>query len=150
MKKTFALFLGLAVLLQTSSFAAFTTSERSVKDEAIFQNKFIAENFEKDVNAFLELTPSKYKALTGQKLSLKESLALKAAQKAIKKEQKRSGGDIPKGLYIVMAIFGWAWLGMGIMDDWEGKNWWVNLILVFLCGIPGIIHAFIKMKDYYR
>lgn len=147
MKKIFALCLGLALVLQTSSYAAFTGTE--AKNEAIFENAFIAKNFENNLQAFLELTPSKYKALTGNKLTIKEALALKAAQKAFKKQQQRAG-DIPKGLYIVGAIFGFAWLLMGIMDDWEGKNWWVNLILAFLCWIPGVIHAFIKMKEYYK
>ena len=57
--------------------------------------------------------------------------------------------DVPKGLYIVAAIFGWGWLCMGLMDDFGGNNWWVNLILVFLFVLPGLIHALIKMKDYY-
>lgn len=84
--------------------------------------------------------------MTGRQLTFKETLKLKAAQKLLKK-----GGDsqVPKGLYIVLAIFGWAWIAMGIMDDWEGKNWWLNLILTMLCGIPGLIHALVHMKDYY-
>jgi uncharacterized membrane protein YqaE (UPF0057 family) len=40
-------------------------------------------------------------------------------------------------------------LCMGLMDDWQGKDWWINLILVCICLIPGIVHAFIKMKNYY-
>jgi uncharacterized membrane protein YqaE (UPF0057 family) len=97
---------------------------------------------------FLSLTPKKYKEMTGQKLGLKKALQLKAAQKIVKKKMG-AGEDIPKGLYIVLAIFGWAWLAMGLMDNWEGQNWWLNLILVILCYIPGLIHALIKMKDYY-
>jgi uncharacterized membrane protein YqaE (UPF0057 family) len=97
---------------------------------------------------FLSLTPKKYKEMTGQKLTLKQTVQLKAAQKMVKKHMK--GEDIPKGLYILAAIFGWAWLIMGIKDDWSGNNWWVNLILSWvLCWIPGVIHAFIKMKEYY-
>lgn len=100
------------------------------------------------VDAFLALTPSKYKELTGKKLGLKKSLELKAAQKMLKK-QLRKGGDISKGLYIVLAIFGLGWIAMGVMDDWTGQNWWLNLILTVLCWLPGVIHALIKMKDYY-
>ena len=41
-------------------------------------------------------------------------------------------------------------VAMGLMDNWEGNNWWVNLILSWiLCWLPGVIHAFVKMKDYY-
>ena len=103
-----------------------------------------------DAQAFLDLTPKKVREMTGERLGIKGSLALKAAQKSYKKQLKKgSATDIPKGLYIVGALFGWGWLLMGLMDDFEGNNWWVNLILSFLCLVPGIIHAFIKMNEYY-
>lgn len=103
------------------------------------------------IEQFLTLTPSKYKELTGKKLGLKKSLELKAAQKMLKKKMsKSSGADIPKGVYIILAILGWAWLLMGIMDDWTGNDWWVSLLLTFLCWLPGVIHAFVKMKKYYN
>jgi hypothetical protein len=98
---------------------------------------------------FLKLTPSKYKELTGKKLGFRKTLQLKAAQKLVKNQQ-RKGTEIPKGLYIVGALLGWAWLLMGLMDEFEGKNWWMSLLLYFLCFIPGVVHAFIKMKDYYK
>ena len=101
---------------------------------------------------FLDLTPKKYREMTGKKMGVKNAIKLKVAQKALKKHMKKgkAGEDIPKGLYIVLAIFGWAWVPMGLMDDWDGNNWWVNLILVVLtCGIGGLIHALIKMKEYY-
>jgi len=102
------------------------------------------------VNDFLNLTPKKIKEMTGEKLGFKKTLQLKAAQKVIKQKlRKESGADIPKGLYVVGVIFGWGWLLMGLMDDFSGNNWWVNLILTALCLIPGIIHGLVKMKDYY-
>ena len=73
---------------------------------------------------FMSMTPKKYKEMTGKRMGVKQALKLKMAQKMAKKS---SGGDIPKGLYIVLAIFGLAWIGMGVMDDWEGNNWWVTL-----------------------
>ncbi|MFY7880278.1 MAG: YqaE/Pmp3 family membrane protein [Lacibacter sp.] len=103
-----------------------------------------------DVQNVLSLTPSKVQEMTGKKMSLKEKIALKFTQAKLKKEFKKGGsGSIPKGLYIVLAIFGWAWLAMGIMDDFSGQNWWLNLILTFLFWIPGFIHALIVMKQYY-
>jgi uncharacterized membrane protein YqaE (UPF0057 family) len=102
------------------------------------------------LNEFLNLTPKKYKEMTGEKLGFKKTIQLKAAQKFVKKATSPDAdSDIPKGLYIVLAIFGWAWIVMGMMDGWKGKDWWVNLILVLLCWLPGVIHAFIKMKKYY-
>lgn len=105
------------------------------------------------VDDFLNLTPKQYKEITGEKLGIKNSIKLKAAQKFIKKQQKKQkkGGDddIPKGLYIVGAIIGFSWLLMGIMDDFEGNNWWIALLLYLLCWLPGVIYAFIKMDEYY-
>ncbi|MFM9909630.1 MAG: hypothetical protein ACKVOW_09785 [Chitinophagaceae bacterium] len=96
---------------------------------------------------FLSLTPSKYKALTGKKLGLKKSIELRIAQKFLKKKMGKAA-DIPKGLYIVGAIIGFAWLLMGLMDDWQGNEWWICALLT-ICWLPGVIYAFIKMKKYY-
>ena len=48
-----------------------------------------------------------------------------------------------------MSIFWLGWLAMGLMDDFEGNNWWVSLILYVLCWLPGVIYSLVKMKDYY-
>jgi len=100
------------------------------------------------VNDFLAMSPKSYKAKTGKKMGIKNAIKLKMSQKAMKKAAGVKA-DIPKGLYIVGAILGWAWLLMGLMDDFGGNNWWVSLILYMLFFLPGMIHAFIKMKDYY-
>lgn len=108
------------------------------------------------MDKFLELTPAKYKEITGKRLGLKNSLALKAAQAKVKHEMKSAsfnpaGGDgITKGLYILLAIFGLAWIAMGVKSDWSGSDWIVNLILTLLCWLPGFIHALVKMKNYYK
>ena len=102
---------------------------------------------------FLELSPKQVREMTGEKLGVKGTLALKAAQKAVKQQMNAASGqraaDFPKGGYIVLVIFGLGFIPMGIMDDWQGNNWWLNLILSFLCWLPGVIHGLIKMKDYY-
>lgn len=100
------------------------------------------------LDEFLALTPKKYKEMTGEKLGLKKTLELKAAQKVIKKQMKNDP-DFSKGLYILLAILGLAWIAMGVMDDWNGSDWIVNLILYVLCYLPGLIHALVKMKKYY-
>jgi len=101
------------------------------------------------MDQFLALTPAKYQELTGEKLSIAQTISLKAAQKYVKKHSG-ADDDIPKGLYIVLALLGWSFVAMGILDNWEGNNWWVNLILTMLCWLPGFIHALVKMKDYYK
>ena len=101
------------------------------------------------VEDFLSLTPKKFKERTGKKLGIKNAIRLKAAQKMVKKRVKADNSDIPEGLYIVGAILGFAWILMGVMDDWDGKNWWMSLLLFALCWLPGVIHAFAKKKEYY-
>lgn len=97
-----------------------------------------------DSKTLLSLTPSKMEQLTGKKMTIAQKLALKMAQKKAKK-----AGDISKGLYIVLAIFGLAWIAMGVMDDWSGSTWIVNLLLTFLFWLPGFIHSLVVMKKYY-
>lgn len=143
----------LSLLLSVSAFAV--NSPINLKSELAGNEKLqmltdVQPNF--GVEDFLTLTPKKYKELTGKKLGLKGIIALKMAKKAVKKKMTAVEGDsidIPKGLYIVGAIFGWAWLMMGLLDDFQGNNWWTSLLLYMLCWIPGVIHAFIKMKEYY-
>ena len=101
------------------------------------------------VDGFLSLTPAKYKKLTGQRLGLKKSIELKAAQKFLKKKMA-ADEKISKGLYVVLAILGLGWVALGVLSDWSGNDWWVNLILTLLCWLPGLIHALVKMKDYYK
>lgn len=103
------------------------------------------------VKEFLNLTPKTYRQKTGKKLGFKNTLVLKAAQKSVRKQfKKENSADIPKGLYIVGVILGFGWILMGLMDDFQGNNWWVNLLLLILtCGIGALIHGFVKMKDYY-
>ncbi|MEM8525034.1 MAG: YqaE/Pmp3 family membrane protein [Bacteroidota bacterium] len=103
-----------------------------------------------DIDEILALSPKNYREKTGKRLGVKNTIKLKVAQKLLKKTKKGNAGvDIPKGVYILGAFFGFAWLLMGLMDDFEGNNWWINLILYFLFWLPGFIHALIKMSDYY-
>lgn len=105
-----------------------------------------------DLEEFLSMTPKKIKQKTGKRLGVKKSLQLKAAQRAVKrnmKKTKKAGDGISSGLYILLAILGLAWVAMGVMDDWSGNNWIVNIILTVLCWLPGLIHALAKKKDYY-
>ncbi len=130
-----------------------TRSTSAFLDQQLKSNpdyEALAENMKgMTMDDFLNLTPKQYKEMTGKKLGVKKSIQLKAAQKFIKKQQKKGDDDIPKGLYIVGAIIGFSWLLMGIMDDFEGNNWWITLLLYVVCWIPGVIYAFIKMDEYY-
>ena len=106
-------------------------------------------NADMSLDAFMAMTPKSFQKMTGERLGVKGTLALKAAQKSLKKAQNGGATDMPKGAYIVLVLIGWGFLPMGLMDDWQGNNWWINLILSFLCWLPGVIHGFAKMNEYY-
>ena len=88
------------------------------------------------------------KARDTARLGVKKSVQLKAAEKSIKKATKGEP-DISSGLYVLLAILGLGWVAMGVMDDWSGNDWIVNLILTALWWLPGLIHALVKKKNYY-
>ena len=101
-----------------------------------------------NLEKFLALTPSSYKEMTGKKLGFIKSLELKAAQKFIKKKVAGKG-ELSKGVYILLAIIGLGFIGMGINDHWSGSDWVICLVLSLLFWLPGLIYALIKMKKYY-
>ena len=100
------------------------------------------------LDQFLDLTPAKYQELTGERLGFAKMVTLKSAQKYVKK-QTRKDADIPQVLYVILAIIGLGWLVMGILDNFEGSNWWIGLILTILGWLPGVIFSLIKMHEYY-
>jgi uncharacterized membrane protein YqaE (UPF0057 family) len=125
--------------------ATLPTGDQKVNDN-------VDKIFRDNLTAFLELTPRTYEEMTGEKLTLKETLKLKAAQKMVKNQLKKADGEdtFPKGAYIVLVILGWGFIPLGILSDWKGNDWWMNLLLTFLCWIPGVIHGLAKMKNYYN
>ncbi len=58
--------------------------------------------------------------------------------------------EIPKGLYILLAIFPLGWLGMGINDNFEDYDWIISLLLYIIGWLPGVIYTLVKMKKYYN
>ena len=147
MKKILTLLLFVSFYLSTNA-APKTSWTDDFKSQPEVQ-ALTPEMVQMGLDDFLSLTPKKYKEMTGKKLGLKKTLELKAAQKFIKKQMK-SEPEFSKGLYVLLAILGLGWLAMGVMDDWSGSDWVVNLILTVLCWLPGVIHALVKMKKYYN
>jgi len=152
MRKALPLLMAAFILVATTAQAAFTpyVSTAPTYKSELYVNETIAQTFASNLEGFIKLTPAEYQKMTGQKLTLKEKLKLKAAQALLKKQLKKAdNSSIPQVLYIILAIIGFGWLAMGIMDNWKGNNWWINLILTFLFWLPGLIHALIVMKNYY-
>lgn len=115
-------------------------------------NEDITRIFNDNLQAFLTLTPKEYQRVTGNKLSFSETVKLKAAQRMVKSQLDKPDGEnkFSKGGYIVLVLLGWGFVPLGILSDWKGNDWWVNLLLTALCWLPGVIHGFVKMKDYYK
>lgn len=150
MKTKLTLSLILSVTLFFSAGASLPNNSIVPVTGDIALNEQMTKLIKANAEAFLKITPKDYQKMTGHKLSFKETLKLKAAQKTVKSQMKKDGDGITKGIYILLAIFGLAWIAMGVKDDWSGNNWWVNLIFSLLCWLPGLIHALVKMKDYYK
>lgn len=70
-------------------------------------SEIISETGQSDVEAFLNLTPSKYKEMTGEKMGLKKTIALKAAQKAVKKQMsgKSAAGAKSQLVALILVVF---------------------------------------------
>jgi uncharacterized membrane protein YqaE (UPF0057 family) len=103
---------------------------------------------EAQLNALANMSVADFEQMTGQKLNLLEKVVFKKMQRSLKKNQG-SRNDIPQILYIVLAFFALGWVAMGVMDNWKGSTWVVNLILTLLFWLPGFIHALIVMGRYY-
>lgn len=95
---------------------------------------YLNENIDIDVNAFLSLTPKKIKEQTGQRLTIKQALALKAAQKKVKKEIGKTNNDYSgksQATALILAIFlGW----LGVHRFYLGYNTLGVLMLMSLGG----------------
>ncbi len=98
---------------------------------------------------FVSLSPRDARKITGERLSIREALQLRAAQRLVKKQMNPNDSGISKGLYIVLAILGLGWIAIGVITGFSGSDWIINLVLTLLGWLPGVIHAFIKMNSYY-
>ena len=138
--------------LASMSMAAVPTQVASLPTGDQKVNDNVDKIFRDNLTAFLDLTPRSYEEMTGERLTLRETLKLKAAQKMVKNQLKKADGEdtFPKGAYIILVLLGWGFIPLGILSDWKGNDWWVNLLLTFLCWIPGVIHGLSKMKNYYN
>jgi len=81
------------------------------------------------------------------------SLTNDVAAEVVKAHKVGKASDLPDEddktlLYILAFVI--PFVAVGLVTDWEIKDVLINLLLTALCGIPGIIHAFIKVKNYYE
>ena len=74
-----------------------------------------------------------------------ENQTIKSKEKALKASDSNLGGDVSTGLLYVLCFF-IPFLAVGLATDWDVKTVLINLLWTCLCGIPGIIHAFIVVS----
>lgn len=146
---TILLLAGLAQVAPVHATASAKNESETLKSKMMTPDGTLSASFENmTADEFLTLTPKKVKEITGKKMSLKEKVGLKMAQKAVKKQMKGGASSIDKTVYIILAIL-IPFLAVGLATNWSGNDWWICLLLMFLFWIPGVIFAFIKMGDYY-
>lgn len=64
-------------------------------------------------------------------------------------EERRPGRNLPKSVYILMAVLFLGWLAIGINDRFRGLNWIYSLLLYVFFGFPGMIYTLLCMRAYY-
>lgn len=145
--------LGMAVFQQANAIVAVHYADNSVS-KVLHLNDTRGGDQAAKINALLNLTPERYEQMTGKKLGFFSKIMLKKAQNKLAKTMvldgnSASSASIPKGIYILLAFVGLGFLGIGLVSDWNGNDWWINLLLTFLFWLPGFIHALIVMSKYY-
>jgi hypothetical protein len=143
MKQILTLVFFLTVSL-TNTFAVIAPRQTNFNIQQIGKNEGLDMSNLQNIklNQFLELTPSKFKEKTGQKLSWKESIALKIAQRKLKKELfKNEAGETSEKsqltaflLVLFVGVLGihrfyMGYIGIGI----------VQLLTLGGCGIWALI-----------
>jgi len=139
MKKFNTLLLFLFFIISIS-FAAATPHAPKARESFPIENKYLENS--NSLEEFLTLTPKKIKEQTGEKLSLKEIVALKTAQRKVKKMQANDGSGERGGKSQLVALILAIILGaLGIHRFYLG---YVGLGILYLltaggCGILALI-----------
>ena len=74
-----------------------------------------------------------------------DAQTIKNSETALKATDSNLGDDVSTGLLYVLCFF-IPWLAVGLATDWDIKKVLINILWTMLCGIPGIIHAFIVVS----
>lgn len=145
MKKIFFTLLFAVSVVQIAPVQATTVADNAGKMVAVKlltqRSEFLAPFANMTTDEFLKLSPKKIKAMTGKRLTLKQVIGLKAAQKAVKKQLKDAdaAAGSSKSQWVALLLC-WFFGGLGIHRLYLGyKNWWLMLITLGGCGIWALI-----------
>ncbi len=134
--------LTLIVLVSATLFAnaaVRTAWPEEIKNQPEVQS-LLGETGQTTVEDFLNLTPKKYKEITGENLGLKKTIALKAAQKAVKKELKGNSAAGSKSQLVALLLVIFVG-GLGIHRFYLGYTTIgiIQLLTLGGCGIWALI-----------
>lgn len=142
---------------QTSDVTSPQYTESSEKS-IIALTESVVENPEKVVSKVKNVLEKQRQSTTN---SLSENVILESdhqgtvasrdqsIQKLINEKSKDSSSDDMLILLYILAVL-IPFVAVGIVTDWDLKKVLINILLCILCYIPGVIHAFITIRDYYR
>lgn len=130
--------------------SAFGVGSKNIEKQLVETQKFDLhpEIMNMTIGDMLDMSPKDYRRITGERLGIKNAIKMKVAQRHFKRKMRKKETQISSGLYVLLAILGFGWLAMGIISDWDGDDWIINLILTLLCWLPGLIHALVKKSEY--
>ncbi len=163
MKKMLWPLLVFAFLVGSTSVTAVVPVRDLVKEEMAVPVPEFLQGFDRE--EILHLTPNTYRQRTGKKLSLQELLALKKYQKELKANlPPNQEPELDKTIYIVLAVIGLGFLGIGLNTDWKGNEWLYALLMIavgyagaFVCVIfplvgyvLQLVYSLRLMKRFYK
>ena len=138
MKKSLLLFTLSTMLLfaTTDLFAVVETAQKTVPKQEL-QNVDLSQFADMTMEEFLELTPKEIRKKTGKKLKLKQVIALKIAQKKIKKSLKKADASgAPKSQLVALLLVLFVGI-LGIHRFYLGYTT-IGIIQLFTLGGCGI------------
>lgn len=141
MKKGLLLSLVASVMLTVPSYAGFIVKKHAAKPVVETVVSTVNSNEANNVIATSTTTSAAHEMNTAVS---KKSILSRIAHRAAGSE------TMPKGLYVLLAIVGFGWLGMGINDNFEDWDWVISLVLYAIFYLPGLIYTLVKMKKYYK
>ena len=169
MKLSATLFSLFCMLTLSVSLMALPTGDKHRHNQQVDPSMLEQWNVD-SVDDFLSLTPKSYREITGERLSIKEMIQLKAAQKGVAEMTgaRPAGRGVSQIVYIILGVILLGWLGIGLNDNFTG-NIWIKALIITLGGalaigiasafcpfifawmaiIPGLIYTMIKMNRYY-
>ena len=113
-------------------------------DASVFVEDITTNEVNSEVSSVVNNTKTE-KVNSSSKVSSSKEVASNKTMNSTKIVKKANNKDVSKGLLYLLCFF-IPWLAVGLATDWDVKTVVINLLWSCLCGIPGIIHAFIVVS----